>query len=75
MAARGATSNRLQAEQGAASGNVEKKELLDIIDPVLQHTCNGYFGHPENLLFAMISDKNIRELGLRRILKARLEKS
>jgi hypothetical protein len=51
------------------------KELLDIIDPVLQR--NGYFGHPENLLLAMIRDErqHIRELGLRRILKSRLEKS
>ena len=51
------------------------KELRDIVDPVLQR--NGYFGHPENLLLAMISDERqyIRELGLRRILKARLEKS
>ncbi len=41
------------------------KELLDIIDPVIQR--NGYFGHPENLLLAMISDEreNICELGLR----------
>lgn len=51
------------------------QDLLDIIDPVLQR--NGYFGHPENVLLSMISDErqNIRELGLRRILKARLEKS
>ena len=51
------------------------KELLDIIDSVLQR--NGYFGNLENLLLAMISDErqDIRELGLRRILKARLEKS
>jgi hypothetical protein len=36
---------------------------------------NGYFGHPENLLLGMITDdrKHIRELGLRRILKARSE--
>lgn len=46
-------------------------ELRDIIDPVIQR--NGYFGHPENLLLAMISDQReyVRELGLRRILKAR----
>ena len=44
------------------------------VDPVLQR--NGYFAHPKNLLLAMISDERqyIRELGLRRILKARLEK-
>jgi hypothetical protein len=46
-------------------------ELKGIIDPVLQR--NGYFGHPENILLAMITDarKYIRELGMRRILKAR----
>lgn len=50
------------------------KELRDVIDPVLRR--NGYFGHPENLLLTMISDERqyIRELGLRRILKARAEK-
>jgi hypothetical protein len=49
-------------------------ELRNIIDPVLQR--NGYFGHPENVLIAMISDerKRVRELGLRRILKARMNK-
>ena len=33
---------------------------------------NGFFGHAENILIAMISDerKHINELGLRRILKA-----
>ncbi|KAK4883922.1 hypothetical protein RN001_000193 [Aquatica leii] len=42
--------------------------------PVLQR--NGYFGHPENLLLAMLADdrKYIRELGLRRILKCRQAK-
>jgi len=46
-------------------------ELKQVIDPVLQR--NGFFGHPENLLLAMITDerKHVRELGLRRILKAR----
>lgn len=50
------------------------KELRNVIDPVLQR--NGYFGHPENLLLAMITDKRlyVRELGLRRILKARNDK-
>jgi hypothetical protein len=48
-------------------------DLLDVVDPVVQR--NGFFGHPENLLLAMISDErqHIRELGLRRILKARAE--
>src|SRR6218665_367207 len=42
-----------------------------VIDPVIQRT--GFFGHPENILFGMISDtrKHIRALGLRRILKSR----
>jgi hypothetical protein len=45
--------------------------LKKIIDPVLHR--NGYFAHPETLLLGMISDerKHIRELGLRRIMKAR----
>lgn len=49
--------------------------LKAVVDPVLQR--NGFFGHPENILLAMISDsrKNIRELGLRRILKARKSSS
>lgn len=42
-----------------------------IIDSVIKNNC--YFGHPENVLLAMIHDDSptIRELGLRRILKAR----
>lgn len=42
-----------------------------MIDPVIQR--NGYFGHPESLLLSTITDERpaIRELGLRRILKAR----
>ncbi|KAK4882474.1 hypothetical protein RN001_005793 [Aquatica leii] len=50
------------------------KELKKVVDPVLQR--NGYFGHPENLLLAMLADdrKYIRELGLRRILKCRQAK-
>ena len=46
-------------------------ELKEVVDPVIQR--NGFFGHPENLLLTMITDerKHIRELGLRRILKAR----
>ena len=38
------------------------KELRYIVNPVLHR--NGYFGHPENLLLAMISDERqyIREL-------------
>jgi len=48
-------------------------ELKEIIDPVIQR--NGYFGHPDNILLTKITDerKHIRELGTRRILKARSE--
>ena len=46
-------------------------DLRGVIDPIIQR--NGYFGHPENILLSMIADDRpaIRELGLRRILKAR----
>jgi len=42
-----------------------------IVDPVIHR--NAYFAHPENLLLAMITDhrSHIRELGLRRVMKAR----
>ena len=42
-----------------------------VVDKCLQH--NGYFGHPENILLAMIKDEReeIRELALRRIARAR----
>lgn len=48
-------------------------DLKAVVDPVIQR--NAYFGHPENLLLSMITDerKYIRELGMRRILRARLE--
>ena len=47
------------------------QDLLDIIDPVIQR--NAYFGHPDNILLTMITDdrQHVRELGLRRILRAR----
>lgn len=47
------------------------RELLKVIDPVIQR--NGYFASPENLLLGLLIDerKHIRELSLRRILKAR----
>lgn len=47
------------------------EELKVVVDPVIQR--NAYFGHPENILLAMLTDerKHIRELGFRRILKAR----
>jgi len=49
-------------------------ELKRVIDPVLKR--NGFFAHPENLLLAMITDerKHVRELGLRKILKARSQR-
>ena len=52
-----------------STGRTEGSQL--VIDPVIQR--NAYFGHPENILLAMLTDerKHIRELGLRRILKAR----
>ena len=42
-----------------------------IADPVIHR--NAYFAHPENLLLAMMTDHrpHIRELGLRRVMKAR----
>lgn len=47
--------------------------LREIIDKVIQR--NGYFGHPENLLLAMLGDDRefVRDLAYRRILKARTE--
>lgn len=47
------------------------QHLKCIIDPVIQR--NAFFGHPENILLAMVADakREIRELGLRRIVKSR----
>jgi len=46
-------------------------DLLKVIDPVIER--NAFFAHSENLLLTMIVDKrvHIRELGYRRIIKAR----
>ncbi|GBN92882.1 hypothetical protein AVEN_206234-1 [Araneus ventricosus] len=46
-------------------------ELLQVVYPVIQR--NAFFAHPENVLLAMFVDEieRIRELGYRRILKAR----
>jgi len=46
-------------------------ELKATVEPVIQR--NSYFAHPENLLLSMMTDDrpHIRELALRRILKAR----
>lgn len=48
-------------------GNIQK-----IIHPVIQR--NAFFAHPENVLISLLTDKEqkFRELGIRRILKARL---
>ncbi|CAH1112998.1 unnamed protein product [Psylliodes chrysocephalus] len=50
-------------------------ELKAVIDPVIKR--NAYFCHPENLLLAKLSDDRpaLRQLGLRRILKARTKRS
>lgn len=47
------------------------EDLRAVIDPVIQR--NAYFGHPENIILAMLCDdrQHIRELALRRILNAR----
>lgn len=49
--------------------------LKAIIDPVIKR--NAFFCHPENILLAMITDDrhSIKELGLRRILRARKNSS
>ncbi|KAL4712560.1 hypothetical protein ACJJTC_007576 [Scirpophaga incertulas] len=46
-------------------------ELKAVIDPVIER--NGFFAHPEHVMITMTQDprKHIRELGLRRIIKAR----
>lgn len=47
------------------------KDLLKIIDPVIQR--NGYYSHSENILLAMSLDENIRyrQQAFDRIVKAR----
>lgn len=51
------------------------QELKKVIDPVIQR--NGYYAHPENILLSMLTDDRqyVRELGLRRILKVRKNKT
>lgn len=51
------------------------QHLQAVIDPVIQR--NGYFAHPENMLLAFLTDERheIRQLGLRRILKARINEN
>lgn len=48
-------------------------DLKKIVDSVIQR--NGYFGHPENVLVAMLGDdmESIRELAYQQISKARSE--
>ena len=45
--------------------------IQDIVKPVIRN--NAYFAHPENIIFSMVHDERaaIRELGWRRMLKAR----
>ncbi|GBL96056.1 hypothetical protein AVEN_14736-1 [Araneus ventricosus] len=47
------------------------EDLRNLVYPVIKR--NGFFAHPEHLMLALPQDntKLIRELGLRRILKAR----
>lgn len=46
-------------------------ELKNVVHPVKEE--NSFFAHPENLLLVIVFDKrkHIRELGLKRVLKAR----
>lgn len=59
--------------QSIQSSRYLSKDLHKIVDPVIER--NSFFVHPKHLMLAMamIQDdrKHIRELGLRRILKAR----
>lgn len=50
-------------------------EIKKIIDPVIER--NAFFCHPENMMLTMITDDrlHIRELGFRRVLKARSVKT
>lgn len=60
--------------QSIKSSRYLPEDLRNIVDPVIER--NGFFAHPEHLMLAMTQDntKHIRELGLRRILKARQSK-
>ena len=51
------------------------EDLKAVVYPVIQH--NGIFGHTENIILAMLTDErpHIRELGLRRIMRARASKT
>lgn len=51
------------------------EDIRQVIDPVISN--NAYFAHPENILLAMLIDSRpeIRELAVRRIIKARNSES
>ncbi|GBN47423.1 hypothetical protein AVEN_114745-1, partial [Araneus ventricosus] len=57
--------------QSIQSSRYLPEDLRNLFDPVIKR--NGFFAHPEHLMLTMTQDntKLIRELGLRRILKAR----
>jgi hypothetical protein len=50
-----------------------EESLKNVVDPVIQR--NAFYGHAENILLGMLTDKraHVRQLGLRRIMKARSE--
>ena len=57
--------------QSVSKSRYLTEDLKNTVDPVIQR--NSFFAHPVNLLISMITNnrKHIRELGIRRILKAR----
>ncbi|GBO32736.1 hypothetical protein AVEN_62888-1 [Araneus ventricosus] len=57
--------------QSIQSSRYLPDDLRNILYPVIER--NGFYAHPKHLMLAMIQDntKHIRELGLRRFLKAR----
>ncbi|GBN93616.1 hypothetical protein AVEN_220310-1 [Araneus ventricosus] len=57
--------------QSIQSSRYLPEDLRNIVDPVFER--NYFFAHLEHLMLAMTQDntKHIRELGLRRILKAK----
>ncbi|GBO22788.1 hypothetical protein AVEN_207135-1 [Araneus ventricosus] len=57
--------------QSIQSSRYLPDDLRNLVDPVIKR--NGFFAHPEHLILAKTQNntKLIRELGLRRILKAR----
>lgn len=57
--------------QSITTSRYLEDELKAIVDPVIER--NGFFAHPEHVMITMTQDprKHVRELGLRRIIKAR----